>query len=120
MGEHQTDFDLFFDAVAPRLRIALAARYGPEIGAEAASEAMLYAWEHWGRVQAMVNPAGYLYRVGQSAVRRLRPLRRVGGDRPVESMPTVEPGLDLTPILAAHLEDYADTIIRELSRGVGP
>ena len=31
---------------------------------------MAYAWEHWTRVQAMTNPAGYLYRVGRSSVRR--------------------------------------------------
>jgi RNA polymerase sigma factor (sigma-70 family) len=37
------------------------------------AEALAFAWEHWAQVQEMLNPAGYLYRVGQS---RTRPRRR--------------------------------------------
>jgi RNA polymerase sigma-70 factor (ECF subfamily) len=37
-------------------------------------EALAYAWEHWDAVQAMDNPVGYLFRVGQSRIRqRKRP-----------------------------------------------
>ena len=50
----------------------LVAAYGPDNGLDATSEAMAYAWEHWDEVATMKNPAGYLYRVGQTAARNLR------------------------------------------------
>jgi hypothetical protein len=31
---------------------------------------LAYGFEHWGKVGPMANPAGYLYRVGQSEARR--------------------------------------------------
>ena len=34
------------------------------------AEAFAYAWENWDRIKEMQNPAGYLYRVGQSKARR--------------------------------------------------
>jgi DNA-directed RNA polymerase specialized sigma24 family protein len=64
------------DEIADRLRRALVAAYGVEVGSEATADAMAWAWEHRERVAAMENPAGYLYRVGQSAARRYR-------DRPI-------------------------------------
>ncbi len=51
---------------------AFVAAFGVERGQEALAEAMSYAWEHWERVEAMQNPVGYLYRVGQSRSRRRR------------------------------------------------
>lgn len=76
-----------------RLRRAFISAYGPEIGAEATSDALEYAWEHWERIRSMDNPAGYLYRVGQSKARkyRRRPLR-LPQIEPA-SQPWVEPGL---------------------------
>lgn len=65
-------FDEFAERVGPRLRAGLVAAYGPEAGVEATSEALAYGWEHWPRVGAMENAAGYLYRVGQTAARRAR------------------------------------------------
>lgn len=65
-------FESFTLLVAVRLRRALVAAYGLEVGSEAASDAMAYAWEHWPKVQAMDNPTGHLYRVGQSAARKYR------------------------------------------------
>jgi DNA-directed RNA polymerase specialized sigma24 family protein len=86
-------FASFHAAAEPRLRRALVARYGAEVGREAAAEALAYGWEHWDRVQAMANPEGYLYRVGQSRIRRLWP-RRTGFDAAAApTMPWVEPGL---------------------------
>lgn len=55
--------------VEPRLSYAFAAAYGPDVGADVTSEALAWAWEHWDRVARMQNPAGYLYRVGQSKAR---------------------------------------------------
>jgi DNA-directed RNA polymerase specialized sigma24 family protein len=83
---------VFFYEVEPRLRRAFVGAYGPERGVEAVAEALAYAWEHWTRVRSLQNPAGYLYRVGQSKTRpRLRP-------RPTRFVPSaddswVEPAL---------------------------
>ena len=67
------------------MRRALVAAYGVEVGSEAAADAMAYAWEHWEKVQTLDNPAGYLYRVGQSAARRYRPRRPI-------ALPMLPPG----------------------------
>ena len=67
-------FTRFVEETEPRLSYALAAAYEPEVGAEATADALAYAWEHWERIERMGNPAGHLYRVGQS--------RRDGTDGP--------------------------------------
>lgn len=54
----------------PRLRRALVARYGIDLGTEVAADAMAWGVEHPDRLAGMENPIGYLYRVGQSAARR--------------------------------------------------
>ena len=69
-GQTTDAFTAFVGEVEPRLRRALVATYGPVLGREAALDALSWAWEHWGRLEAMANPAGYLYRVGQTAARR--------------------------------------------------
>jgi RNA polymerase sigma-70 factor (ECF subfamily) len=91
-----TKADSFTDFVKntePRLRVALGAAFGPERGREAAADALAYGWEHWDRVAAMDNPAGYLYRVGANRAKAMRkpPIAL----RPVEvgSDPWIEPGL---------------------------
>jgi DNA-directed RNA polymerase specialized sigma24 family protein len=63
-------------AVEPGLRRALVAAYGPDLGSDAAADALAWAWEHFDRVEAMDNPAGYLWRVGQTSVRRAASRRR--------------------------------------------
>ncbi|MGI8756581.1 MAG: RNA polymerase sigma factor [Acidimicrobiales bacterium] len=67
-GERER-FTGFVREVEPRLRRALTALRGPEGGREATAEALAWAWENWSKVQAMENPAGYLYRVGSSRSR---------------------------------------------------
>lgn len=86
-------YTAFVRSVGARLRQALIAAYGPEVGAEATSEALAYAWEHWERISAMDNPAGYLYRVGQSRSRRYRKRHVTLPVVPERSTPWVEPGL---------------------------
>lgn len=86
-------FAEFHQAAEPPLRRALIARYGGEIGREAAAEALAYGWEHWSKVRAMDNPLGYLYRVGQSSSRRLWPHRSVFLPTSEMTLPWVEPGL---------------------------
>jgi DNA-directed RNA polymerase specialized sigma24 family protein len=54
------------------LRRALVAAYGLEVGVETAADARRWAWEHREKWLAMENPAGYLFRVGQSAARQYR------------------------------------------------
>lgn len=95
-------FTEFFERSEPKLRHALIAAYGVEVGTDAACDALAYGWEHWDRVGEMENPIGYLYRVGRSRSRRL--LRRPPMLPVTRSNPTpwVEPGL---PAALARLSD---------------
>ena len=63
-------FEQFVATTGARLRVALVARYGVDVGVDACADAMAYAWEHWPRVSTMTNAAGYLFRVGQTSARR--------------------------------------------------
>lgn len=65
-------FASFVEENEPRLRRALTAAYGSEVGREAAAEALAYGWQHWERIGSMDNPAGYLYRVGSDRARHMR------------------------------------------------
>jgi DNA-directed RNA polymerase specialized sigma24 family protein len=90
-----TAFEVFAAEIGPRLGRALVASRGLDGAADAASEALAYAFEHWETVRTMSNPVGFLYRVGQSKTRRRRtpllpPPEEVG-------LPDVEP--DLVPAL---------------------
>lgn len=64
------DVERYVDDVRPRLLRALAGAVGERDAADATAEAIAYAFEHWDRISMMDNPAGYLFRVGQSSVRR--------------------------------------------------
>lgn len=107
MGDEKTNrgppdevFEPFVASVEAGLRRALVAGYGPEVGRDAALDALVWAWRNWPRVEHMENPGGYLYRVGQSAARRQ--LRRDKRWRSAPSGPPstesvghgFEPGLD--------------------------
>jgi RNA polymerase sigma factor (sigma-70 family) len=71
-------FDDFASLNGVRLRQALIARYGVEVGCDAFSMALLWAWEHRDRLRTVDSPVGYLFRVAQSKVRpELRWQRRV-------------------------------------------
>lgn len=76
-----------------RLRAALVAAYGPQVGLDAAADALAYGWEHWQRLARMANPAGYLYRVGQTAARRTRRPQGFMPAPPPSELPEVEPML---------------------------
>lgn len=95
-GPTREEFSAFLAEVEPRLLQALVSRYGPVDGREATVDALSWAWEHWDRLAAVSNRAGYLYRVGQSATRRF-----AIGKVPVKlqvahlaNEPHVEPGLE--------------------------
>lgn len=87
-------FGRFVRTVEPRLRQALSASLGTQIGREAAADALSHAWEHWGRVQQMSNPVGYLYVTGRDRGRQSQHRKR-----PVfipvdpSRLPWVEPSL---------------------------
>lgn len=77
LSETEPSFEEFVARHGEGLRRALVAAYGVDVGGDACAEALAFAWEHWDRVGAMERPVGYLFRVGQSASRRLlRPRRR--------------------------------------------
>ena len=96
-------FDRFVDGEGVRLRAGLVAAYGPEVGMDAASEAMAYGWEHWDRLSSMTNPAGYLYRVGQTAARTL--LRR----GPLMPAPAPDEAHDVEPRLPDALAQLSES-----------
>ncbi len=84
-------FDDFVTEARPRLVRAFVERLGVEGAADAAAEALAYAFENWDRVRGMDNPVGYLYRVGQSRSRMRRtPKLPMPGD---VGLPDIEPGL---------------------------
>jgi RNA polymerase sigma-70 factor (ECF subfamily) len=62
-------FDAFVAAVEPRVRRALVAVAGPDAARDATTDALVHAWRRWDRVQAMGNPAGYVYTVARSRIR---------------------------------------------------
>jgi DNA-directed RNA polymerase specialized sigma24 family protein len=87
-------FSAFVEEHEARLRHALTARFGPEVGKDAAADALAYGWEHWDRVQAMENPTGYLYTVGADRGRRMVRRRQIlFPPVPAPRAPWVEPGL---------------------------
>lgn len=89
-------FGDFVAEMRPRLVRAFVSCRGMDCAADAAAEALAYAYEHWERVREMENPGGYLYRVGQSRTRpRRRPLT-LPSPNEVE-LPDVEP--ELVPAL---------------------
>ena len=99
-------FTRFARDAEPRLRIALAAVVGQDLGTEATAEALAYGWENWDRVQVMDNPVGYLYRVGRSSVPRQQ--RVALPPVPVTYVPQVEPAL---PAALAKLTDRQRVVV---------
>ena len=92
-----------------RIRSALTSALGIEIGREAAAEAMAYAWEHWGRVSQMLNPAAYLFVVGRNRGRRMLGRRVVHLPEVYnEDSPWVEPGL---PAALVSLSEAQRTVV---------
>jgi DNA-directed RNA polymerase specialized sigma24 family protein len=92
-GTTEERFSRFATDVEPRLKRALVAWYGVEVGSEATADALAFAWERWDTLETMANPVGYLFRVGQSRSRRYR-RRPVGLPVvPASELPDVDPRL---------------------------
>jgi RNA polymerase sigma-70 factor (ECF subfamily) len=90
-ADRRAAFTTFAAEVEPRLRRAFTLLRGIDDGREATAEALGWAWEHWDQVVTMDNPAGYLYRVGQSRTRP-KPERFAPPPTPSDA-PGFEPGL---------------------------
>ncbi len=86
-------FDEFISKHEEKLRAALVAAYGPEVGVEVTADALAYAWQDWDRLATMANPVGYLYRVGQSSSRRYLRAEGYLPARPAAGLPEFEPAL---------------------------
>lgn len=89
-----SEFTEFVATAEPRLRLALGATFGFDVGEDATAEALAFAWEHWDRVMASDNPIGYVFAAGRNRTRDTMRRRtpRLPAVRPTE-MPWVEPGL---------------------------
>ena len=95
------ELERFVKETGPRLKQALIASCGGEMGREATAEALGYAWANWSRIQEMDNPAGYVYQVGRNWAGRAK--RRQARRSRLETVaawgvghseiPLVEPGL---------------------------
>lgn len=81
-------FEAFIGEVRRDLERMLVVRYGLEVGLEAASAAMAYAWREWSHVSTLEKPLAYLYRVGQSEARRHHRWRRTIALPPENSPPS--------------------------------
>jgi RNA polymerase sigma factor (sigma-70 family) len=90
-SEGEEGFRAFVAQVEPRLRRGLMAAYGSDRGREATAEALAVAWERWEKVRQMVNPVGYLFRVGESRTRGRK--QRSLFSRSEDAEVWVEPGL---------------------------
>jgi DNA-directed RNA polymerase specialized sigma24 family protein len=89
------DYTEFARRHEPSLRYALVAQLGYEAGREATQDALVWAWEHWGRIRSVSNPGGYLFRVAKRRALRQRVSRgSVVVDLPEPGSPRIEPGLD--------------------------
>jgi DNA-directed RNA polymerase specialized sigma24 family protein len=121
------DFTLFVKDTEPKLSYALAGAYGVQVGREATADAIAYAWEHWADVKEMENPAGYLYRVGQTAARKYIMFMKPGPLFPAvnpSKLPHVEPGLPAaleslsdaqrTAVVLLHSEEWSEREVAEL------
>jgi DNA-directed RNA polymerase specialized sigma24 family protein len=93
MTREPPSFEALAQAVEVRVRRGLVAAYGPVVGLEAAADAMSWAWEHRDRLASIEHPAAYLFRVGQTSVRRSRRRTQPYPVPTPQELPSVEPGL---------------------------
>jgi DNA-directed RNA polymerase specialized sigma24 family protein len=83
--QQSADFDRIVAPLTDRLRRAFVARFGVEVGYDVHAETMAWAWQHRDQLGALTNPAGYLFRVGQSAARRHQRWSRGTGLFPMDA-----------------------------------
>jgi len=86
-------FTEWAELVEPRLRHALTASFGSQVGKDAAADALAHAWVHWDVVSVTDNRLGYVYGVGRNMARRSARRRPVFLPVAAERLPEVEPRL---------------------------
>jgi len=102
-------FTEFVAANELRLRRALSAACGDDVGRDAAADALEYGWTNWDRVQWMENPVGYLYKVGRGRGRRMLKRKRLVFERvDTVRLPDVEPKL---PDALARLSERQRSVV---------
>ncbi len=99
--QSSAQFCAFVLASRDRLRRALVAHHGPEIGVEALADGYAYAWAHWARVETLANPVGYVFRVAD----RLGTRRKQRSQREVVLDPD-----DLSPLPWFDEERHVDIV----------
>ena len=96
VARREDAFTEFVHERQDRIRHALVAGFGVEVGRDAAEEALVYAWGHWDKVAGMKNPTGYVYRVGHRVAQKMARRRSVPVAFPdvgIVNPVAVEPGL---------------------------
>jgi DNA-directed RNA polymerase specialized sigma24 family protein len=96
-------FEAFMRDAEPRLWRALTVGFGPVVAREAAADALAWGWEHWERLRGMVNPVGYLFRIGQNRARRTLRNRQ-----PPPTIPTASHEVTIEPALTAGLQALSE------------
>lgn len=70
MDRGRSDFERFAAEVEPRVRRALVAGFGADLGRQAAADALAWAWQNWDRMRGIESPVAYLFRVGRTLAMR--------------------------------------------------
>lgn len=93
----------------PRLRRALTAAFGSQIGQDATADALGVAWQKWTDIAVKDNPLGYVYGIGRNFARRMgRPSAVPLHEVPEQLLPDVEPGL---PAAIANLSERQRVVV---------
>ena len=101
-------FTAWAEHVEPRLRHALTASFGSQVGKDAAADALAHAWVHWDVVSVTENRLGYVYGVARNMARRRARRRPVFVPVATARIPDVEPRL---PIAIAALPERQRVVI---------
>jgi DNA-directed RNA polymerase specialized sigma24 family protein len=112
--ESQADsgwFHAFVENNGARLRRALVAAYGVQVGNDVCADALAWAWEHRAALRSMEDPVRYLYRVGQSAARRQHRWRREIRLPPEVETPVVPSGSPRLDDALTRLNERQRTVV---------
>lgn len=98
------DFATFYADARAGVRRALSLTLGDDdLATDATDEAFARAYLHWSSVSRMVNPGGWVYRVGLNWARSFLSRRRRGGTRRIYDPVSVEQPTTVEPAVRAAL-----------------